>query len=478
MKRKKKSLTLQTSTALLAALLAVSLSACGTKSTPDTNAGQETSDGANAETSDQAQTEPTENDTDSVQSESPANNAENGAGDSDTSVTNELLGPDTQASSKVTVTFQNTLDETKADDGTVIHTNSVQMPVVSIEDAADIAEKINTDIETYYGSFSCDDTVSMAKEDYASSLGEDGWDFIISYSTDISAKVTRMDDAVISFQITIYDYTGGAHGNYGSGGRNYSAKTGELLTFDEISEDYEAFHATVLDYMINLADTPTYQDKLFGPPSKDDLDSALFNGDNWVFTKSGISFFAAPYLLGPYASGEIAFMLPYEKAYDLGLKNDLRYSGNFVDERYYIYKCDPDTFEPIVDGEPDCYFDLDGDGTEEGLALYGQVVDPATGESRYAFYIDGKDYGDVINNELQNINTNGYMESTYALYHADAPDGGVLAIAVLFTECGEGEDANGDPLRYPRSYIFGYTKEKGLYYLYSEDGFVTLPNQS
>ena len=141
-------------------------------------------------------------------------------------------------------------------------------------------------------------------------------------------------------------------------------------------------------------------------------------------------------------------------------------------------KCDPDTFEPIVDDEPDCYFDLDGDGTEEGLAFYGQVVDPATGESRYAFYIDGKDYGDVINDELQNINTNGYMESTYALYHADGPDGGVPAIAVLFTEFGEGEDANGDPLRYPRSYLFGYTKEKGLYYLYSEDGFVTLPNQS
>lgn len=478
MNPKKKTLFQQTSTAFLAALLAVGLCACGTEDNSAADTGQEISNGADVTGSDHAQTESTGNDTAPTQSEDASNDAASSADSSDTNVTNNPSETDTPTASKVTVTIQETIDEIKADDGTVIFTNSVQTPAVSMEDAPDIAEKINADLEAYYQNFSTNQNalVDTAKEDYAASLGEDGWDFL-GYSTMANTKVTRADDAVISFQITVYDYTGGAHGNYGSGGRNYNAKTGELLTFDEIAEDYAAFHATVLDYMINLADTPAYRDKLFGPPSKNDLDSALFDGDNWVFTKSGISFLAAPYLLGPYSSGEIAFMLPYEKAYDLGLKEDYRYSGNFVDERYYIYKCDPDTFEPIVDGDPDCYFDLDGDGTEEGLAFYGQVVDPATGESSYAFFIDGTDYGAVINDELQNNSSNGYMENTYALYHADTPNGTVPAIAVLFTESGEGEDENGNPVRYPRSYLFGYTKEKGLYYLYSEDGFVTLPKQ-
>lgn len=477
MTKKRKSLAPKTSAALLAALLAVSLSACGTGSTPDTNVRQETSDGANAETSDQAQTEPTENDTDSVQSESPADNAENGASNSDNGVTNELSGPDTKAPSKVTVTFRKTLDETKADDGTVIHTSSVQMPVVSIEDATDIADKINADIAAYFDTFSADDTISMAKEDYAASLGEDGWDFIISYSTDISTKVTRMDDAVISFEITFSDYTGGAHGNYGTVGRNYNVKTGDLIAFDELAEDYAAFHATVLDYMINLAETPAYKGKLFGPPSKSDMDSTLFTPESWVFTRSGISFLADPYVLGPFSSGTIYFRLPYEKAYDLGLKEDYRYNGIFVDERYYIDTYDPQTGEQVVDGEPDCYFDLDGDGTEEGLAFYGQVVDPATGESRYAFYVDGVDYGAVINDELQNIKDNGYLETSYALYRGDATNAGITAIAILFTESGEGEDANGNPIRYPRSFIFTYTKEQGLDYFYWVEGYVTLPMQ-
>lgn len=459
---------------LTTALLSAGLSACGTKNNSDSDTGLEISPISDDEDSTGAETE---NPQDASQA---GDTAENTADDSDTDVISDISDSGQQGAedNPVSVTFEKSIDEIKSDDGTVICTNSVQMPVVSIKGAEDIAEKINADLEEYYKTFSTGNngTVEMAREDYAASLGEDGWDFL-GYSTDISVKVTRMDDAVISFQITLYDFTGGAHGNYGSGGRNYSAKTGELLSFDEISGDYEAFHATVLDYMINLAESPAYKDKLFGPPSKDDLDSALFDGDNWVFTRSGISFLAAPYVLGPYASGEIAFMLPYEKAYELGLKEDYRYNGNFVDERYYIYKSDPETFEPIVDGTPDCYFDLDGDGTEEGLAFYGQVVDPETGESSYAFYIDGKDYGDVINDELENINDNGYMENTYALYHADAPDGGVPAIAVLFTEFGEGTDSDGNPVSQPLSFIFGYTKEMGLYYMYWDEGFVTLPRQ-
>lgn len=455
-----------------AALLASGTFACGTGSNSDANGGQEISEGADAGES--AGTE--------TSSESPQNTAQpDGSGETanpDTDVTSDVpdTGLLTAPEVPITVTFKETRNETKGDDGKVIFTSSAQMPVVSIEGAEDIAGKINADIAAYFDTFSYDETLSMAEEDYAASLGEDGWDFL-GYSTDISTKVTRMDDTVISFQITVYDFTGGAHGNYGSIGKNYSAKTGELLAFDEIAGDNDAFHATVLDYMVNLAKTPAYKDKLFDSPAKSDLDSALFRTDGWIFTRSGISFLVPPYVLGPYASGEISFMLPYEKAYDLGLKEDYRYNGNFVDEHYYIYKYDPETFEPIVDGTPDCYFDLDGDGTEEGLAFYGQVVDPATGESRYAYYIDGKDYGDVIEDAMGGILDNGYLESTYALYRADAPDGGVPAIAVLFTEYGDEKDTDGNPVRKSYSYVFGYTKEKGLDYLYWADGFVTLPAQ-
>lgn len=461
---KKKQILLQKSAVLLAGvLLAAGTCACGGGDSAP--AGQETADGDTAESTE----------TDTEAEEQQREDAADTETEADTDVTFDAASGETGAS-PVTVTFEKSREEHKADDGTVLLTTSTQMPVVSIEGGEEAAEKINADIGKYFDTFSYDETLSMAEADYTASLGEDGWEFH-GYSTDISSEVTRMDDAVVSFRITPYSYTGGAHGNYGSVCKNYSAKTGELLSLEEIAGDYDTFHAAVLDYISDLAETSAYKDKLYDTPAKDDLDSTLFQEESWLFTRSGISFLAAPYVLGPYASGEIAFMLPYEKAYELGLKEDYRYNGNFVDEHYYIYKYDPETFEPVVDGTPDITFDLDGDGTEEGLAFYGQVTDPSTGEDRYAYYIDGEDYGDVVKDALDGISDNMYLETTYALYHADAPDGGVPAVAVMLTEYGEGEDSEGNPVRSPYSFIFGYTKEKGLYYMYQEDGFVTLPAQ-
>ncbi len=451
---------------LTAAFLALATSACGAANTPPS--GQDTAETPAVDESASSAPE------DSEENTSDAEETDTNVTEEDAAKAEESAVSDT-ASGTISVTFRESLDEIKGDDDTVIFTNSVQMPVVSIEGAADIAKKINADLEEYYKTFSTNnnETAEMAREDYAASLEEDGWDFP-GYSTDISAEVTRMDENIVSFRITLYDFTGGAHGNYGSTGRNYSVKTGALLVFDEISEDYEAFHATVLDYMINLADTPAYKDKLFGPPSKADLDSTLFDGDGWIFTQSGISFLVPPYSLGPYASGEISFRLPYEKAYELGLKADFRYDGNFVDKRYYICKYDPETFEPVVDGDPDCYFDLNGDGTEEGLALYGQIVDPATGESGYAFYIDGKDFGEVIAGQIGEDAKNGYMDTSYALYDSDPTDG-LTEIAVLFTQFAESSSESGSSDSLPYTYLFRYTPEKELQFLEKRDGFVTVP---
>lgn len=456
---------------LAASVLALSASACGADN--QNPSGQEQPEvfpiDEGAESGAQ-ETDSEENETENSESTEAADN-------SDTDVTNDTLNEsagDHADASSVSVTFEENTDEYKAEDGTVIFTNSVQKPVVHIEGAEDIAEKINADLTEYYAAFSTDnnETLNLAKEDYAASQGEDGWDFL-GYASDVSAKATRLDDSVISFQITLYDFTGGAHGNYGSACRNYSAKTGELLALDEIAEDSEAFHATALDYMINLADTPAYKDRLFGPPSKTDLDDALFQTDHWVFTESGISFLAAPYVLGPYASGEIAFRLPYEKAYDLGLKEDYRYNGNFVEERYYICEYDSETFEPVVDGTPDYYFDLDGDGTEEELAFYGEFIDPAIGESRYAFYIDGKDWGDVVQEALGGATSdNSYIETTYALYDSD-PSDGLTEIAVLFTEYDNTASETNAAGQKKYSYLFRYTPEKELQFAERADGYVT-----
>ena len=151
---KKRSFSLQRSAVLLTAiLLAVSAGACGAEDThSETAANAGESAGTQSESKDSQNAASAEDGTDG-ENESDKN--------SDIDVTNNPSGAEENTSSKITVTFQETLDEIKADDGTVILRNDVQIPVVSIEGAEDIEEKLNAEITAYYEYFSIYETISM-----------------------------------------------------------------------------------------------------------------------------------------------------------------------------------------------------------------------------------------------------------------------------------------------------------------------------
>ncbi len=452
---------------LTASLLALSAAACGKDSeSPSTQGGLEIT--PIDEGDDTGETDLNETDTNSPENEGTSES-------SDTAVTNSNAPVSESAPSPASVTASESHDEYKADDGTVLLTNDVSMPVVSIEGAEDIAAKINANIEEYYTIFYSGDeeTLAMAKSDYESRQGDADFGTFYGYTNSTSFRITRMDDKALSLEITAYSDTGGAHGNYGCVGKNYDLKTGELIGFDDLSEDSAAFHATVLDYMVNLAQTPSYKERLF-EPSKNDLDSALFDREKWIFTQSGISLFADPYALGPYAAGEIYFRLPYEKAYELGLKENYHYSGNFTEERYDTSQYDPNTMEMKIDGTPEYSFDLNGDGTPEGIAFYGLAVNPEDGSQTFACYIDGTDWSTVLEEQLGERSKHGYVDSTYALYDMDSADG-LTEIAVLFTEFSENPDADSESREY--TLLFRYTKDKELQFLEQRDGFVTEPPQ-
>ena len=435
------------------ALLAMSLSACAAADTPPS--GQTASDASQPGTS-----------------EDVKDTAE-GTDETDTSVTDGDTSESSSSADRIHVTIQKSHEEFKADDGTILLTNDTEMPVVTIQGAEDIAAKINKDIEAYYAGFSDDDSdvLEWARSDYEERKGTDEEAWFNGYTQDVTVSVTRMDDQVLTYKLTAGAYTGGAHGNYGSVARNYDMTTGELIRFEDLSEDISRFHAAALDYMVNLAETPSYKERLFDP-TKADLDSALFQTGSWVFTGSGIRFFSDPYVLGPYSSGEIGFTLPYEKAYEIGLKDAYRYTGNFMEERYYTSQYDANMENIPIDGEPEYYFDLNGDGTEDGIAFYGYVYDAESEDGKISLYIDGKDWGDVVRAQ---INPNGgYLDETYLLYDED-PSDDLTEIAVLFTEFYDDGSDSGITGRHHYTYLFQYTPEKELQFTKRLDGYITNP---
>ncbi len=375
--------------------------------------------------------------------------------------------PDTnaEASGKFTVTYEDKTEEITADDGTVLVTQTIQTPVIASEKAGETADKINADISAFLASSAANAEVEQwAREVYEDSAAEEGGIPFTAYSNDIYTGTKRMDDKVISFEITYYSYAGGAHGNYYSVGRSYDAQTGDQIFFDDLSDDMESFRNGASDYLIALAQSPSYNNRLFPNMDSESIESTLFAENKWFFSNGGITFISDPYALGPYAEGTIYFTLPYSEAVDMGLKEEYNYQGNYTQERCYTYAYDENGNPGEASGDTEYTFDLNGDGSDEAIAFYGYLYSQEG--SAMSLYINGKQWGETIAEQIDPAA--GYLDSTYVLYDLD-PSDDFIEIGVLFSVTGSADKPT------PYTYFFRYTTDSELIYLGRIEGYASGP---
>ena len=235
----------------------------------------------------------------------------------------------TEQSISVSVDLQTEENNETAEDGTSIYTSLIIYPVVSIEGNETAAEIINADIQSRVDAFRADTSaLDMAKEDYEYTLTEESEYPFLGYESVLDFIVTRADSNVISFAVTYYEFSGGAHGNHTTIGVNYSPHTGELIDFSELADDPDSFHADTLAFNLALADNESYQERLFPETSAEEVESALYADEKWYLSSSGLVFISDPYMLGPYSSGDITFTIPYLNLEEMGLKEEYRYMGH------------------------------------------------------------------------------------------------------------------------------------------------------
>ena len=121
--------------------------------------------------------------------------------------------------------------------------------------------------------------------------------------------------SILTIEEFSYAFTGGAHGNYGTGYYNFNAHTGQLVKLEDIlTSGYEApltkiaatvFKETYLEEgMTNYSEAGFYFEK-----------DAFTMTDNFALTKDGLKFVYNPYEIAPYAMGQQEILIPY---------NDLR----------------------------------------------------------------------------------------------------------------------------------------------------------
>ena len=350
--------------------------------------------------------------------------------------------------------------ELTTDDGTVFYTITCSYPIVSIEGNEAAAEKINENILARVESFNTatNESVGYAKEDFEYWLG-DGVQPPMPYSSDLFYTVTRADDHVISFTENGYEYMGGAHGMPYATGINYDTKTGEMISFAELSDDPDAFHADTLAYNQALAQTEYYSDQLFNTDdiTNGTLEQVLYADGMWYLSTSGLVFMSQPYALAPYSSGTLEFTIPYSDLKGMGLKEAYTYTGRQIVN--------------VLENDP-YSIDLNGDGNEESVMYSGEWAADGPGNNDYITHltINGVDFSQNGTEDVKDKLIGPWPD--LRIYDLDDNDQ-YMELALIYAEWTYTEDDNLVSIEYSR--FFRYTEDGTLVYLGQVNSAVSDP---
>ena len=118
-------------------------------------------------------------------------------------------------------------------------------------------------------------------------------------------------DCTLSYIVTGYQFTGGAHGISWVKGLNYSLETGQKLTLDDFFSAEQkaklpAALTRLLCWQLGMPDTDTAQLSEMGYYPEN-----IKPPDNFCVTSTGITFLYTPYEIGVYAVGMPRIEFPY-----------------------------------------------------------------------------------------------------------------------------------------------------------------------
>lgn len=217
---------------------------------------------------------------------------------------------DVQQKPMSSVFVPSTVDNTKAEDGTVVFTYEHQNMSLTTQDP-EVADKIIIDflnrVDKTLGP--AEDLSTQAISEYN---GQENW---IPYLYRISYEPTRIDQGVLSLFGDLAIYSGGPHPNRTNVSANYDLTNGDVLTLDgilQIGASVDAIKDLVLTELTNAEDKwqlfsdyeTTVSERFSGDTSQD---------EDFYFTSSGLVFYFAPYEIAPYASGTVTVEIPYNK---------------------------------------------------------------------------------------------------------------------------------------------------------------------
>ena len=207
----------------------------------------------------------------------------------------------------------------------------------------------------------------------------------LEYSSTQDCSVSRADKNILSIVLHSQSYSGGAHGSYADYGYVFDTESGENLSLQDLSEDYEALSAYLIDKMVELAekDEDQYYSQRIVFVTHDEYANAfrnLLRNGSWYFDSEGLVIFTLTEEFGPHAAGIVEFRIPYEelegKIYDKYIPKSSGGKGKF----------EISALSELSDGSIEIIDKLtaDEEGQELCLIAKGNVYDVSITKVSYA----------------------------------------------------------------------------------------------
>lgn len=169
--------------------------------------------------------------------------------------------------------------------------------------------------------------VTSDEENAAHSLEEEGKNFVEDFAQmksempDLAmawyfkstSNALIVSDTLISVQVDVDSFMGGAHGMYNTSFINIDSKNGAPYLIDRfLKPGYQEFLNELGEEEFrkeqDLADTTSLEEAGFSFP-----ENRFQLNENYGFRKEGIVFFYNSYEVGPYSMGSTEIIIPYEK---------------------------------------------------------------------------------------------------------------------------------------------------------------------
>ena len=150
-------------------------------------------------------------------------------------------------------------------------------------------------------------------KDYKEQLKEEKPDTVenhlLNYAESQSMEVISNTDGLLSLGFRRYNYSGGAHGNYGTQLMTYDIKNKKVVMLNDLFKpNYKAVLSAALSrsarQYLGIKPNASLEGHLFAKPEPN---------DNFMVNKKGILFNYTPYEIASYAQGEIQLFVLFDE---------------------------------------------------------------------------------------------------------------------------------------------------------------------